>query len=210
MALISEADAIQILGDRIHDLREVMVAAWNDYCGYAPAHRRVHCPTTRAGIVHDHIKSRARERFGGDASSHVLEFNKLLVVVIDQRLTVRFKLFHRDKSSSNIPTRQVEDYRMQRDLAGLREQLNLIGELSNLEAGYILDQLDSEIRETWLVCPSGIRANAWVHEIKDKVTTAGQQPSSVSPLSPSSTTTVRPKEKVVVTINRTEAGREPS
>ena len=210
MSLISEADAIQILGDRINDFREIMVAAWDDYLGYVPRHRRLHSSTTRAGIVHDHIKQRVRERFGDDPLSYVLQVNKMLVVVIDQRLVIRFKMLQPDKTSSNIPTGQVRDFREQRDIPELRNQLELIGELSNLEAGYILDRLGSEIVQTWLVCPSGICANSWRHEIKERDASAGLPRPSASPLFPSPTTIVRTKETTVVTIKRTDKGGEPS
>ena len=209
MALISEADAIQALGEQIYDLRDVMIAAWEDYLGYASSHRRLHGSTTRAGIVHDHIKHQARERFEGDPLCHVVEINKQFLVVIRQKLVVRFKLFHPDKTSSNIRTKQVEDYRKQGDIPELRRQLDLIGDLSNLEAGYILDQSESEIRQTWLVCPSGISANAWTYEIKHGDATVGLPQPSVTPLFPS-TTTVRPKETTVVTIKRTDKGEDLS
>lgn len=210
MALISEADAIQILGYRIYDFRDVMVAAWDEYLGIAPRHRLLLCSTTRAGIVHDFIKQRVRERFGDDSSAHVVEVNKMLVVVINQRLVVRFKLFHPDKTSSNIRTGQVKDYREQRDIPELRNQLDLIGELSNLEAGYILDQLESEIRETWLVCPSGLCASAWKHEIRNTDVATGVPEPSAAPLFPSPTTIVLPRETTVVTFKRTDKGRETS
>ena len=210
MTPISEADAIQILGNQICDFREIMIAAWDDYLGYAPMHRRLHSSTTRAGIVHDHIKQRARERFGNDPLSHVLQVNKMLVVVIDQRLVVRFKMFQPDKTSSNIPTGQVRDFRQQRDIPEVRKQLELIGELSNLEAGYILDRLESEILQTWLVCPSGICANSWRHEIKERHASAGLPRPSATPLFPSPTTIVRTKETTVVTIKRTDKGGESS
>ena len=209
MALISEADAIQILGERVYDLRNVMLGAWDDYLDYASAHRRLHCPTTRAGIVHDHIKHRARERFENDPSIHVLEINRLLLMVIRQQLVVRFKLFHPNKTSSNIRTKQIEDYRKQRDIPELRRQIDFAGHLSNLEAGYILDQLESKILETWLVCPSGVRANAWSYEIRDRHAAAGLPQSSVTPLFPS-TTTVEPKETTVVTIKRPDTGDDSS
>ena len=210
MALISEVNAIRLLGDRVYDLCEVMVAAWDDYLHYAPVHRRLHCATTRAGIVHDHIKNRARERFDDDPSCYVGDINKLLVVVIEQRLVIRFKRFLPDKTSRNIPTKQVEDYRMQRDIAGLHEQFNLIGELSNLEAGYILDQFDSEMQETWLVCPSGIRANAWMRQIQNRTATAKVPGASIAPLFPWSPATVQPKEKSIVTIKRSDKEGETS
>ena len=148
--------------------------------------------------------------FGDDSSAHVVEVNKMLVVVINQRLVVRFKLFHPDKTSSNIRTGQVRDYREQRDIPELRNQLDLIGELSNLEAGYILDQLESEIRETWLVCPSGLCASAWKREIRNTNAATGVPEPSAAPLFPSPTTIVLPKETTVVTFKRTDKGRETS
>ena len=155
-------------------------------------------------------RNRARERFDDDPSCYVGDINKLLVVVIEQRLVIRFKRFLPDKTSRNIPTKQVEDYRMQRDIAGLHEQFNLIGELSNLEAGYILDQFDSEMQETWLVCPSGIRANAWMRQIQNRTATAKVPGASIAPLFPWSPATVQPKEKSIVTIKRSDKEGETS
>ena len=207
MALISEAEALRIVGGKIYEFRDVMFTAWDDYLSYTPAQRRLHCSTTRAGIVHDHIKARARECFD-DRTSHVIEINRLFVVVIQNRLVVRFKLFNVGKMSRNIRTGQIEDYRMQRDIPELREQLELFGELNHLEAGYILDRLESEICETWLTCPSGFRANAWTHEIRSRAATVGPPSTSIAPLVPSTTTIVRPKESTIATIKRTDKGEE--
>ena len=199
MPLISELDAISILGDQRYDLRETMIVAWNDYLDYAPSQRRIHGPTTRANIVHDHIKQRARERFGDWA----VEFNQLFVVVIDQRLVVRFKRFHNDKTSSNIRTRQLERYRMQQELPDLRKQLDLFGELSNLEVGYVLDRAETEIRETWLACPSGLHKNYWTREILDSIAESATPQAIIKPLFQAETT-VQPKEATVGASKRTD------
>lgn len=203
MALISESDAIEILGDHIFDLREIMVAAWRDYGKYDPALRRLYSASTRAAIVHDHIKSRARNLFGLSA----VQVNRLFVVVIGDRLVVRFKRFHADKTSSNIRTGQIENYRMQGELPQLRDQLDLFGELSHLEAGYTLDQFETEIRGTWLVCPSGLRANLWHHEIKDRAAISATPQTAAEPLFRLETT-VRPKETNVVTLHRPDGSGE--
>ena len=99
---------------------------------------------------------------------------------------------------------------MQRELPELRDQLDFVGELSHLEAGYILDQAESEIRETWLVCPSGLYANAWNYEIRDDEVRAVPPTHNVEPLFDSEGTIVRPKETTVVTIKRPDQAEEPS
>ena len=209
MPLINEIEAIRILGSRAKYLRRIILGAWDDYLEYPSALRRVHRPGTRANIVHDHIRHRARDWSETASDAQAVEINGLFIVVVEQRLAIRFKLLDENRSPRNIPTRQVKEFRNQRDIGDLRQQLNLVGEICNLEAGYILDQLQTEIRETWIVCPSGLRANAWQFEIKDSVEATRTLP-EVAPLRPSSGTSVRPKESTVVSIKPKASGNTSS
>ena len=148
-----------------------MMDGWARYMAYPPEFRREHGPTTRACIVHDHIKAAAIEAFGDDAQM----INGMLVVAVrgeatesSHVLAIRFKLFDSGRKSHSGDTRQVERFRAQKPMPDLCAQLELFEEPTKLEAGYVLDELGTELVETWLVRPSGKHQNVWEHEIADR------------------------------------------
>ncbi len=151
MALVSESEAREILGARINDLWSIVNGGWEDYEKYYSMKvRLLHCPVTRASIVHDHQVARAAayamkaQAFG----AKIIDLSKLKILLLDDLFAIRFKKLDAKKFSFNQPTHQVINFRSQNSLDGFPVTYNL-------EAGYVLTKDESGISEVSLVCPNG-------------------------------------------------------
>lgn len=148
MSLISEQEAVNNLYPHISAIREIVVGGWNDYIEKYPEEVRVlHCPTTRAGIVHDHQIHRASIYAQKASGVTLCDLTRLKMLIIDGKFAIRFKKLDNDLRSANLKTKQIREFRSQEQLCGLPQT-------HNLEAGYLLSELETEIQNVFLVCPN--------------------------------------------------------
>ena len=157
MALLSRADGLRIVGPHFAGIFDAIDDSWSTYMSdYTPEQRATHCTTTRAGIVHDIMVARASAYFTSIPNSSVTDLSGLKLFSItspEGQIVIRFKKFDDQLLSRNQRTKQVADYRGQR-------QMDLIGEAFHLEAGYILDKDQLKIEQISLVCPNN-EGNYW-------------------------------------------------
>lgn len=159
MPLVEQTDAIQFLQPHLEGLHDIVSGGWEDYMiGYADAHRLIHSPITRANIVHDHIVDRASRYLQTSPRLRLHDARGLKALVIDDRYAIRFKKLDESGISRNQPTKQVQDFREQMPLPG-------INAVYNLEAGYVLDDLETGISRICITCPNGGR-NYWEYELQ--------------------------------------------
>lgn len=159
MPLVEQTDAIQFLQPHLEGLHGIVSGGWEDYMtGYTDAHRLVHSPITRASIVHDHIIDRASRYLQASPHLRLHDARGLKALVIADRYAIRFKKLDENGISRNQPTKQVQDFREQMQLPG-------INAIYNLEAGYVLDDLETGISRICITCPNGGR-NYWEYELQ--------------------------------------------
>lgn len=158
MSLVTKAKAVEDLKLFTPQLRDILIGGWLDYIQeYSDEQKMIHCPSTRAGIVHDHQIERA-SKFAAENGFLLLNLSGMKVLVIGQ-YAIRFKKFSDDLRSYNQPTIQVRSFRGQQSLEGFAETFNL-------EAGYVLNEVGSAILRTSLVQPSGKGIN-WELELQE-------------------------------------------
>lgn len=160
MPLIEQVDAIQFLQPHLFGIHGIVSGGWNDYMScYPDVHRLIHSSITRASIVHDHIIDRASRYLQTQPGVRLHEVKGLKALVIDDQYAIRFKKLDESGISRNQPTKQVQDFREQIPLPGIHT-------VYNLEAGYVLDKLETGIAKICITCPNGGR-NYWEYEIQD-------------------------------------------
>ena len=90
MALISKSKVISDIGLFFPSLRKIVIDGWDDYVNYYSNDQKViHCPTTRANIVHDHQVQRA-SIFAIDNSFDLLDIAGMKILLIGE-YAIRFK-----------------------------------------------------------------------------------------------------------------------
>ena len=136
---------------------------------YSERVKIAHSSRSRASLVHDHIVSLARQRFEPRFGVHCHIIGRLFIVSFNSGVAVRFKKFDDNFRSSNIRTQQSLGFMKQ-------EPLPEIGEAINLQAGYRLNKLETDIEGIYLTLPISENGNVWVFELngadiaKDNVT----------------------------------------
>lgn len=151
MALIEREEAIDVLDGHLPAFYRVVSGAWEDYMSYPIERRIIHSVRSRASLVHDHMIDRASRYATQENGVHIIERRKLYLFVFDSRIAIRFKKFDEELRTSNQPSKQVHQFKHQRQLPG-------VNAAHNLEAGYIVGPDGQSIQAIHLVCPSGNKA----------------------------------------------------
>ncbi len=149
MQLLDQAEAHRALGHLFPRLDAVMRGAWQQWLDVRMG--RNFSKRTRANIVYDETITLAR-RLLPECEEVVVQEQHIFV--FDGQYAIRFKKLNSDLTSSNVRTRQNKMFRRQECLDGMPL-------MHNLEAGYLLNQLQTTIVSTHLVCPSGVHSHAW-------------------------------------------------
>lgn len=161
MRFITEAEVLNALQEHLSAFVEIVQGGWDDYLAYPIDQRIVYTTTTRAGIVHDHQIERASRYAASSQEVSIRDCYRLKLLVVEVKdccFAIRIKKLNEMRMPSNHLTGQVADFRRQRQLDGIPSSYNL-------EIGYVLDRLESEIKEVCLVYPRGSKSNYWVSEL---------------------------------------------
>ena len=166
MALISPAHALEILGpDHIQGVRAAVNESVGDYYyRYADDLRAVHDDTTRANIIHAHIRARIAEYAEKNPSSMRVQWcNRMFVLLVHDVVAIRFKKLSEHNITSNLLTGQVKAFKAQQNIPGL-------GVLHHLEAGYQIDPISQAATGVYILCPNGPEKNWWEWNLTENLT----------------------------------------
>lgn len=137
--------------DRLWD---VVNGAWLDWnTEISPKVRSIASTRTRACMVNDFMRERGVRLAAEDRTITVVIRQQMQVLVFsptgfDGCIGVRLKKLDEDGMSRNQPTGQVQDFRGQLVLTDINADYHL-------EAGYVLNRLESGLASIDLACPSG-------------------------------------------------------
>jgi hypothetical protein len=174
--MISKASAEHILRRRIGKIRDCIVQAYgswrSDHQGNG-SDGLILTPRSRASVIHDYMVAFARDFFKDDPGIRIFTKRGLSLINIDDSLLLRFKKLDAEKRSRNIPTQQTYLFRAQLELPGIP------AELTHIEAGYVLNELQTMLDGIYITCPNGKRLEWFI----DLTSLLG---ANVVPLSPPS------------------------
>lgn len=199
MEALFKADAIEILEPYIYSIKEAVFNAVTEYFlgdEYASSRHKL-STRTAACICHDNIKDQIRMKFEDIPKTRIKERSGLFMLIIEEKITLRFKKFDGNLMSSGIDTNQALAYALHDTV-----QLDLDGMPANglLYVGYTLNSLQSNIDGIFITNRYG-NVNLWDWE----VTNEGEIPTIQPVLFPQPTTTetttkrkrVRAKDKSI-------------
>lgn len=156
--VLAQSRADRLLRKDYRILSRVITEAWGDYQAYPFDVQAAHTPRTRASAVHDHMVLRAREAFRSVPHAQCMDYGTLFMVLLYGRIAMRFKKLDDEFRSSNIPTQQSLDFvRQESDLPGIKS-------MTNLQAGYRLNRLQTGLEGVYVACPRG-SDNHWITEL---------------------------------------------
>jgi hypothetical protein len=150
----SRDDGIKILGPFLQRLAQCIAQAWRDLEQIPAMIRADMSPRSRAAMVNDRIVVHARREFERDPS---VAFTRgrggLFLLAIRGSFLLRFKKLDAKLRSRNIPTTQASLFEQQHSL----ELPGMPPAMTHLNAGYILNRMQTEIAATYVTCPVGKR-----------------------------------------------------
>ncbi|WP_162247148.1 hypothetical protein [Rhizobacter sp. Root404] len=156
--MIVQSRADRLLKKDYLIISQLIVDAWRDYQQYPFTIQTAHTPRTRASAVHDHMVLRAREAFASMPHAKCIDHSGLFIVLLYDRIALRFKKLDDEFRSSNIPTQQSLDFvRQESELPGIKTMMNL-------QAGYRLNRLQTDLEGVYVACPRGAE-NLWIKEL---------------------------------------------
>ena len=107
--------------------------------------------TTRSNIIRDYMVNRAKELLGENAKVRFHEKNRMLLLIVGDKVALRFKKLLKRRSappkSSNIPTNQVLDWRK----GTLSIPALNCPSLKCIDVGYAENSIGSGIEKVWAV-----------------------------------------------------------
>jgi len=118
----------------------------------------------------------AREFFVGDENIRIFSKRGLAVVNIKDVVLLRFKKLDNNKRSRNIPTTQQYLFRAQLDLPGIPS------ELTHLEAGYVLNELQTGLDGVYITCPNKNRLEWFIDLTPLSGTNVARLPINANPV----------------------------
>lgn len=172
----SESQARSILSPYFPMIYDAIAAAWNEYSQDIGDWGPDMTDRSRASIVHDLTIRSAIQQFDEMQGVRVVEQNRLFLFIFDESIALRFKKLDENKRSRNIPTQVTLDFLAQQEIPGIASTLHL-------EAGYVLNELQTDIDGIYIVCPTRDRVRwSWALQAPDvgqvvQFPTAPPQPS---------------------------------
>jgi hypothetical protein len=188
--MLLQSQVEEILKPYFTTFAECFRGGMADYSTKYTDTRIVHSARTRANIFRDHVVDHARRNFEGKEFARPVETPNGLFCIeidgkgsgIDGRLLIRFKKLNKKLLASNVLTKQAADFNEQKDVFSQPVQMPLFDGLSkvefslptNLNAGYIPNELWTGLEGMFVTCPNGKRSIAWFANIGDS-TSADRQ-----------------------------------
>ena len=105
-------------------------------------------------MISNFISAEVRTKFTGRDGVTLTDDSGFMVLVVNNRVAVRFKKLNRKLQPSNIPTQQQYNFATQALLPGFPP------EATNLTFGHRLNKTATDFDGFWVQCPRGDR-NLW-------------------------------------------------
>lgn len=139
-----------------------ILSGWDDYLtkNYSKFARSIHKARTRANIVHDHIVCNVKIQFQNVKNVSFIETRGIFFINIRNKYLIRFKMFDNNIRHKNFQTPHAIAFDSQESLPGIPQGARLI-------AGYILNSLETAIKNIYLTCPNG-SSNQWCWNLAAK------------------------------------------
>lgn len=122
-------------------------AHWDRLIATMPEVAKALDSTTRANFVNNCIWDAARRYFENDPTAHFTVQGRMRLLVLGERITIRFKKLHPKRLiGRNVQTQRQLAYALQRPIEG-------IPKLSYLTIGYTLDRMQLGIEHVLVTLP---------------------------------------------------------
>lgn len=170
---MSREEAMGLLADFIPLFQSCLDSSWQfveQVFGETPERRAAFTPTTRANMLYDRMAQVLQQALDGHPRIQLRHRGRMLRLILDQRLLIRFKKLDDSLRAKNVHTdsQRLDYYQMW--LPGMEEPV-----LTKLTFGYRLNETKTSIAGAYITCPKSWRENHWTAAI-------GEDASQAAPL----------------------------
>jgi|SRR5579884_2871797 len=139
------------------------IEQWKGVCEREPLFVMDLDPRARANIINSHVVASVEKRFAKVKGVRLTRDHGFLVLIIGERIVVRFKKLDEKLRSRNYMTNQQWKLYYQEDLPGLPPGATVV------IAGYRLDPTGMLLNDVHVVCPVGSQ-NKWAIPVAEGAT----------------------------------------
>ena len=152
--LLSKQQAEIILEPYFLKIQEAIESGFNDHLATINFHHSngvyvTFNKTEKANHIHALIRARLKVAFKDCPEVKIGYINRVFGILINNSLFIRFKKINKDRSTSNISTKQTNNYKNQIEIPGIPADTTL------LYAGYTPDATWTCLQNIYILCRLG-------------------------------------------------------
>lgn len=165
---MTKAEAQDIMAPYISRLKKRVIHEVNSYFlgdAYRETRHR-HSPRTAASICHDHIINGIKEEFEGEPGVRFQTKRNLFLMIIGEKVVLRFKKFNNKLLSRNINTNQTILFNYQHSESLVQLEFDGMPPHGLLHVGYTVNDLGTALDGVYITYRYG-NNNIWVWNLRD-------------------------------------------
>jgi len=168
-SVINENDARKILEPWMEMMRKNFRLAWDwvqEILSDDPERRATFPSSTVSAMVYDRFTRLVQPDFDGKRGVTIKKIGRMVLIRIDNKISLRFKRLDRRLRSGNVPTKtQKAIYHNANYLIDVTDRSTAI------TFGYVPGHGD-HVRGLYFTCPKNFRANHWMIVVDDQAASA--------------------------------------
>ncbi len=156
---LGKDEAKEVLKPYAQLFYDAITGGFSDYKTHDSERAIIHDKTVKSNLVRSYVLYRVKHLVANNPSLRLIEQKRMFAVLVSDKIIVRFKKLNEIFRSSNIPTKQIKDFRSRViTFQGVRAL--------PIDAGWRVNDFYSEIEDVHFVCPNGV-GNLWRFPLED-------------------------------------------
>lgn len=156
---LSKDEAKEVLKPFAQLFYDAIIGGFSDYKHNDSERAVIHDNTVKSNLVRSYVLNRVKQLVVNNPSLKLIEQKRMFAILVSDKVIVRFKKLNDIFRSSNIPTKQIKEFRSR--------VLTFQGVSAlPIDAGWRVNDFYSEIEDVHFVCPNGI-GNLWRFPLED-------------------------------------------
>ena len=160
--IINKSEAVDLLKPFLPRIHNVVIRAIGDF--QSDTSRAFFCSRTKSSMINDLMIKNLLIEFTNTDGIRFISKHGCTYIIIRDRFAMRFKKFNKKLATSNIRTKQSNDFLNQRSRQFELDFPIMPPTLTNVFAGYTWNQNSSTASGIFITCPNGNK-NEWGLEL---------------------------------------------
>lgn len=172
--LLTREEVVNLVRPYAEKIYDKIFLGFGDYIKHDSDVSHIHDNTTKSNIIRSRIINRIKELIVEMPTWRWVVKNRMICVVIEGKIWLRFKKLNSNFLTQNVRTGQVKAFRAQQ-----KTEKHIADRYINVDIGWLLNEFYNEIKDIYIVAPDK-KKNLWRVKFKPQ----GVQKGTVIPLFP--------------------------